>query len=173
MIIVYTGNGKGKTTAAIGAVIRSVGWKKKVVIVQFIKHESWPSGERTILRNLGVEVFVMGKSWVGIMGDKKELNEHKNAAKDAVEKVVATLNSAKFDLIVCDEILGALHSGLILKSDVLSILNTLYKMQNTDLIMTGQNAPKWLIEKSDLVTEMKKIKHPYDNGLLAKKGIDF
>ena len=208
MLIIYTGLGKGKTTAAVGAVIRSVGWKKRVALVQFVKHESWPSGEREVLRKLGVDVFVMGKSWVGIMGDKKEIGIHKKAAAEGIELIIKLINETiktnktnkldksglrssvaplpaglksnkankpitQYDLVVCDEILGALFGKLITKKDIENILNTLYKIPNTDLIFTGQNAPEWLIGKADLVTEMKKIKHPYDKGIIAKKGIDY
>lgn len=201
MLLIYTGVGKGKTSAAIGASVRCVGWGKKVALVQFIKAESWPSGEREVLRNLGVDVFVMGKSWVGIMGDKRERSEHQDAAKKAVGKVLKLLSldkikdqnskiknnnkelsskikkNCEYDLIVCDEILGALHGGLIEKEDVEEILRLALLSQNEnhtcDIIFTGQNAPQWLIEKADLVTEMKKIKHPYEVGVLAKKGIDY
>lgn len=173
MLIIYTGLGKGKTSAAIGAAIRSTGWKKKVVIVQFIKEESWASGERAVLRSLGVDLFVMGKSWVGIMGDKKEKVIHINAAKAAVEKVLDLFKQGSYDLIICDEILGALYGNLIRKTDINKILKSYLLNPNSDLIFTGRNAPDWLIKKADLVTEMVKVKHPYDKGIIAKKGIDY
>ncbi len=170
MLIIYSGNGKGKTTAAFGLALRASGYNKKVLILQFVKEEAWPEGARVVIReNLkNITIKALGSGWVGIMGDKKPLSFHKKAAKKAVSECLKAIKSKKFDLIILDELIGSLHGKLITKSDVLKIIKT-----PTDLVLTGRNCPDWLIKKADLVTEMKEIKHPFQKGLQAKKAIDY
>lgn len=175
MLILYTGNGKGKTTAALGMALRASGYDKKVCLLQFVKEESWPEGARLAIRkNLpNIEIRALGSGWVGIMGDKKPLKVHKQAAKKAVSEATKAIKSKKYDLIILDELLGSLHGKLITRSDVLKILNEKYKTKNVDLVLTGRNAPSWLIKQADLVTEMREIKHPFQKGFQAKRGIDY
>lgn len=177
MIIIYTGNGKGKTTAAFGLALRAAGWGKNIKIIQFIKKESWPDGARVAIRKYlssNIDISAEGKGFVGIMGDTKPLLEHKKTAKQALNNAQKAILSKKYDVLVLDEILGALHGKLITKKQINSLFSThLPIYSSTDLILTGRNAPKWLIAMADLVTEMKEIKHPFNLGIYAKKGIDF
>lgn len=170
MIIVYTGNGKGKTTAALGLILRSSGYGKKILLVQFVKNSF--SGELKTLRKLkGVRVVQGGKGYVGIMGDKLSLEEHKKSAFETLRKLKKEVELGNWDLIVADEILGALVGKLIRLSDVLELLKS--KPENLDLILSGREAPKEIINLADLVTEMKEIKHPFKSGIMAKEGIDY
>lgn len=175
MLIIYTGNGKGKTTAAFGLALRASGYDKKVCILQFVKEETWPEGARIAIRkNLkNITINALGSGWVGIMGDKKPLSFHKKNAKKTVAEALKIIKSKKFDLIILDEILGSLHGKLITKSEVSKILTTSTQQPATDVMLTGRNAPAWLIKKADLVTEMQEIKHPFQKGIQAKKGIDY
>jgi cob(I)alamin adenosyltransferase len=174
MLIIYTGSGKGKTTASFGMALRASGYGKNVLILQFVKEESWPEGARIAIRkNLStVEIRALGSGWIGIMGDKKPLSNHKKSAQNAVKEAIKAIKSKKYDLIILDELLGTLHGKLITKKEVRSLLNTSYAIRNSppDLVFTGRNAPKWLVDKADLVTEMKEIKHPFQKGIQAKKG---
>lgn len=171
LVIVYTGEGKGKTTAALGLVLRAVGYKKKCLVVQFGK--IWFTGEAEAVKKLKPFVkFVQGgKGFVKIMGDKLPLGEHKKAAKETFEELYQEMISEKWDLIVADEIVGAVASGLLPKNSLMKLIKN--KPADLDLVLTGHHASKELIEMVDLVTEMKPIKHPFEKGILAKKGIDF
>lgn len=170
MVIVYTGNGKGKTTAALGLILRASGYGKKILLIQFIKNNL--SGELKALRKFkGVKVIQGGKGFVGIMGDKLSFSEHQNFAQQTLEKLVKEIKSGNWDLVVADEILGALAGKLIKLSDVLDLLKI--KLDDLDLVLTGRGAPKEIINLAEIVTEMKEIKHPFKQGILGKKGIDF
>lgn len=172
LIIVYTGNGKGKTTAALGLCVRACGYNLKVAIVQFVKG-SWQYGELDGIKRLepNVELIRKGKGFVGIIDDKLPREEHEKAAVEALTFVEGLVNSGKYNIIVLDELNVAVSLGLIEIDDVLKILDN--KPADLDIIITGRNAHEKLIEKADLVTEMKEIKHPYQKGILAKKGIDY
>ena len=172
LLIVYTGNGKGKTTASLGMVIRAVGYNWKVCIIQFVKG-SWKYGELKGIKRLepDVELHLVGEGFVGIIDDTKEFSEHQKAAKDGIAFALEKINSEKYDLIILDELNIAADLELVSKLDVLSILDAAENKQH--LVITGRNAPDYLIEKADLVTEMKEIKHPYQDGILAQKGIDW
>ncbi|MDO8570828.1 MAG: cob(I)yrinic acid a,c-diamide adenosyltransferase [Candidatus Daviesbacteria bacterium] len=170
MVIVYTGNGKGKTTAALGLILRSSGYGKKILLIQFIKNSF--SGELKSLKKIkGVKVIRGGRGYVGIMGDKLSLEEHKKVAQKTLKKLSHEIKSGNWDLIVADEILGALTGKLIKLADVLEIIKK--KPENLDLVLTGRGTPKEIINLSDLATEMKEIKHPFKSGKMAKKGIDY
>lgn len=171
LIIVYTGDGKGKTTAALGMALRTIGWGGKVLVYQFVK--AWKTGEhKTIERYLpDITIIPAGEGFVGIMGDRKPKSQHKASAKRALEQVTKEIMSKKWTTVVLDEINGAIEGGLLSLKDVLSLLAT--KPEEVNLVLTGREAKPEIIEKADLVTEMKKVKHPYDAGILAKKGVDF
>jgi cob(I)alamin adenosyltransferase len=172
LVIVYTGNGKGKTTAALGLCVRACGYGMKVAIVQFIKG-SWQSGEIEGIKKLApnVEFIRMGRGFVGIIDDKLPRSEHEKAAGEALEFVRGMLLSNKYDIIILDELNVAVHLGLIEIEDVLKLIDD--KPAELNLVITGRNAHKKLIERADLATEMKEIKHPYQKGILAQKGIDY
>jgi cob(I)alamin adenosyltransferase len=172
LIIVYTGNGKGKTTAALGLCVRACGYDLKVAIVQFVKG-SWQYGELDGIKRLApnVELIRKGKGFVGIIDDKLPRQEHEEAAEEALTFVEELVQSDKYDIIVLDELNVAVSLGLIEIDGVLKILDN--KPVRLDIVITGRDAHEKLIEKADLVTEMKEIKHPYQKGILAKKGIDY
>lgn len=171
LVILYTGEGKGKTTAALGLVLRAIGYKKKCLIVQFGK--IWFTGELEGAKKLAplVKFIQGGRGFVKILGDKLPLKEHKKAAQKAYNILYKEMTSDKWDVVVCDEIVGAVYSGLLPLSKVVRLIKD--KPERLDLVLTGHHAPKRLIELSDLVTEMQEVKHPYQKGILAKKGIDF
>lgn len=171
LVIIYTGHGKGKTTAALGLVLRAVGYKKRCLIVQFGKN--WFTGELVGIKKLSplVKMIQGGKGFVGILGDKLPLEEHKKAARDTFDLLYKEVISGKWDVVVADEIMGAIYSGLLPVSFGEKLIKD--KPQNLDLVLTGRNAPSKLTNLADLVTEMKEVKHPYQKGILAKKGVDF
>lgn len=171
LVILYTGEGKGKTTAALGLVLRAVGYKRKCLIVQFGK--IWFTGEIEGVKKLApyVKLIQGGKGFVKILGDKLPLSEHKKAALDTLNLLKRELKSGKWDIVVADEIVGAVSSKLLPLKEVVMLITD--KPKRLDLILTGHHAPKRLIKMADLVTEMQEVKHPYQKGILAKKGIDF
>ncbi len=171
LVIVYTGEGKGKTTAALGLALRAVGYKKKVLIIQFGK--SWFSGEVEGVKKLGSSVKLIqgGKGFVKIMGDKLPLEEHKKAAQESLEKLLQEVVSNKWDLVIADELVGAVAGGLLDVDQVLDLITR--KPLELDLVLTGHHAHPKIVEQADLVTEMVSIKHPFEKGIIAKKGIDF
>lgn len=171
LVIVYTGLGKGKTTASLGLALRAAGYKKRVLIVQFGK--IWFSGELESLKKLApfVKLIQGGKGFVKILNDKLPLNEHKMAAKETFNKLYQETLSGRWDVVIADEINGALCSKLLKLTDALRLIKD--KPASVDLILTGRFAHPKLIEEADLVTEMKMVKHPFERGLLAKEGIDY
>jgi len=172
LVIVYTGDGKGKTTAALGLCIRAVGYDEKICIVQFIKG-SWKYGELEGIKKLAsnVELYQKGLGFVGIIDDKLDKSEHIKAAKEALEFAREKILSGKYDIVILDEINVAIHLDLIGVEDVLKVIDE--KPELLDLVLTGRNAKKEIIERADLVTEMREIKHPFQKGIMAQKGIDF
>lgn len=171
LTIIYIGDGKGKTSAAVGLAVRAAGYGYKVLFLQFVKG-SWKSGETEILNRLpNVEVKVMGLGFVGILGDKRKLQEHRLAAKKAYNFARRALKSGKYFLVILDEAISAIETNLITADDLLKLIRE--KNEATHLCMTGHKRIKKLIEAADLVTEMKMLKHPYYKGILAQKGIDF
>jgi cob(I)alamin adenosyltransferase len=172
LVIVYTGDGKGKTTAALGLCIRAVGYDKKVCIIQFIKG-SWKYGEIEGIKKLApnVEFHRKGLGFVGIIDDKLERSEHVRAAGEALKFAEGQMLSGRYDIVILDEINVAVKLGLIEVDDLVDLINK--KPEGLDLILTGRNAAEEVVERADLVTEMREIKHPFQKGIKAKKGIDF
>ncbi|MCJ8305538.1 MAG: cob(I)yrinic acid a,c-diamide adenosyltransferase [Nitrosopumilus sp.] len=172
LTIVYTGKGKGKTTAALGIVLRAVGYEKKVCMIQFIKG-SWHYGEMTSSKKLEpeFEMITVGKGFVGIIDDKTPKEDHKEIAKEAIKISNEKIQSGKYDIVILDEINYAVNLDLISVEDVLNLIKS--KPQKVDLVLTGNYAKDEVIEIADLVTEMREIKHPFQRGVKAKKGIDF
>ncbi len=172
LLIVYTGNGKGKTTAALGMCVRAVGYGWRVCVLQFVKG-SWKSGEQKGIKRLApeVEMRTIGKGFVGIIGDDKPIVEHQEAARLGLLEAEQILKSQEFELVILDELCVALQLGLVTREAVQAVLDSRGKEQH--LLVTGRGAPDWLIEAADLVTEMKEIKHPFQNGVEAQKGVDW
>lgn len=171
LTVVITGEGKGKTTAAMGLVLRSLGHGKKVLIIQFGKASF--SGEIKALEKFGdsVKLIQGGKGFVGILGDKKTLEEHKTAAKATLDQLTKEMKVNKWDMIVADEIIGAVSGKLLTKEAILSLIDQ--KPTALDLVLTGRGADASIIKKADLVSKVKSIKHPFEKGVKIKKGIDF
>lgn len=172
LVIVYTGNGKGKTTASLGVALRAVGHGLKVCMVQFIKGE-WHYGELNSLKKLepDFELIVAGKGFIGIIDDDHAFEEHVRAAKTALDIVGQKMSLDIFDIIILDEINYAVHLGLLNLGEVMRIVKN--RPKHLSLILTGNYACDEIILLADLVTEMKEIKHPYKKGIKAKRGIDF
>jgi len=172
VVIVYTGNGKGKTTAALGMALRAAGHGKKTLIVQFIKNFQ-NYGELKFVKkyNCGIEIKSMGKGYVKIKGDKFPFEEHVKAAKQALKFAKDKILSKKYHIIVLDEINIALEKKLLSLQEVIKLIQQ--KPPDLHLVLTGRNAPKKLIQLADLVSEVEEIKHPYKKGILAQKGIEY
>ncbi len=172
IVIVYTGNGKGKTTASLGVALRAIGHGLRVCMVQFIKGE-WHYGELNSIKKLepDFELIVAGKGFIGIIDDDHAFEEHVRAAKTALDIVEQKISLDTFDIIILDEINYALHLGVLQLADVMRILQN--RPRHLSLILTGNHACEEIITLADLVTEMKEIKHPYKKGIKAKRGIDF
>ena len=172
LLVVYTGNGKGKTTAALGMCVRAVGYGWKVCVIQFVKG-SWKYGELEGIKRLAplVELQVVGEGFVGIIDDNKQFEEHCQAARDGLALARQKIESGEFELVILDELNVALDLKLLSAEAVRALLESRPPAQH--LVITGRGAPDWLIEAADLVTEMKEIKHPYRQGIKAQKGIDW
>ncbi len=156
LVIVYTGNGKGKTTAALGMALRAVAYNYKVCMIQFIKG-SWRYGEMKSYERLKpeFELIIAGEGFVGIIDDKKHIDEHKRAARRALEISREKISSNKYYIVILDEINYAIKLGLINVDDVIDIINS---RNDTNLVLTGNHAPQEIIELADLVTEMREIR---------------
>ena len=172
LVIVYTGGGKGKTSAALGLVLRAVGYNHKVCMIQFVKG-SWHYGELDSAKRLApeFELITAGKGFVGILDDKSPREEHVKAANDTLAISKEKIMSGKFNVVILDEINYAVQLELLKIDDVIDLIKS--KPLELDLVLTGNHATKEVIEIADLVTEMKEIKHPFKSGIKAKKGIDF
>lgn len=172
LIAVYTGNGKGKTTAALGTVVRAAGYGLQVYMLQFIKG-SWHYGELDGAELLKPYFTIerMGKGFYKILDDDLPEEEHRAAAAAAATRAIEVLKSGEYDIVILDEINVAVMTKLLPVSKVLEIIDA--KPPTCHLILTGRGAPQEVIDRADLVTEMKEIKHPYQKGHLAQKGFDF
>ena len=166
-IQIYTGNGKGKTTAAIGLAVRAAGHNKNCFIGQFMKGQEY--GELKTLQNIPqieVEQFGISKC----ITKEEVTNEYIEKSKKALLKCESKMLSGKYEIIILDEINVSVWFGLVTEKDVLELIEK--KPENVELILTGRYAPESIIEKADLVTEMKNIKHYYDKGVNARDGIE-
>ena len=177
LVVIYTGDGKGKTTAALGMVLRALGHGWRVLVIQFFKGD-WPVvfGELEMGKRLApqLEVLQLGKGFVKHMGDRKPFKEHQQAAAEALETARERIASGRYDLIVLDEIIYAIdYAGVQLVSveAVLALIDA--KPPALHLMLTGRNAPQAIVERADLVTEMREIKHPWQQKIPAQAGIDF
>jgi cob(I)alamin adenosyltransferase len=168
LVLVHTGNGKGKSSSAFGVIVRALGWKQKVGVVQFIKG-TWITGERQFFDKLGQVVWhTMGE---GFTWDTQDKDRDIAAATAAYQKACEMMESGEFDLIVLDEINIALRYDYL---DVNAVLDGLKaRSDKTSVILTGRDAKPELMEYADLVTEMTEIKHPYAAGIKAQRGVDF
>lgn len=171
LIIVFTGTGKGKTTAALGLALRGAGHGFQTLMIQFIKG-SWKSGELGGADMLApfLDIIPMGKGFIRF-DQEGPAPEDEQAVREAWELAKRQIASGRYDMIVLDEINYVIDYGLLPVEEVLGILET--KPGSLNLVLTGRNAHPGVIEAADLVTEMVEIKHPYGKGVKAQKGIEF
>jgi cob(I)alamin adenosyltransferase len=175
MILLFTGNGKGKTTASLGQMVRVLGRGKSALMIQFIKGP-WISGEDEFATasNLPSDRFAirkMGLGFVGILGDTLPIEDHKAAARKALNMFVEEKNLGKWHLIALDEINVALSLGLLDLKDVIEAVKDY--PDDRILILSGRGATQELIDVADLVTEMREIKHPFAQGGKARPTVEF
>ncbi|GAC1538385.1 MAG: cob(I)yrinic acid a,c-diamide adenosyltransferase [Polyangiales bacterium] len=165
---VYTGHGKGKTTAALGMVFRALGRGMRVTVVQFIKGK-WKTGERLFAETLpALRFHVMG---LGFTWDSDDLGRDKAAARAAWDTARGEILSGERDLVVLDELTYAFHYDFLSVDDVLAALRA--RPAHVHVVITGRNAPESLIEAADLVSEMVVVKHPFTAGVKAQIGVDY
>jgi cob(I)alamin adenosyltransferase len=172
-VIVYTGDGKGKTTAAVGLTVRAAGGRFRVFFLQFIKGR-WKTGERDILRSLpGVDLEVTGRGFTieRLRDPRIPQEDHEAAARHGWQVARQVVLENSYDMVVLDELLGAIKAGLVPLDEVLALVRD--KPPTQHLVMTGRNAPPELIEAADLVSEVRPVKHPYQQGIKAQRGIEF
>jgi cob(I)alamin adenosyltransferase len=170
LILLYTGNGKGKTTAALGQVLRAAGHGFKVAIIQFIKNLE-NTGEIKAAKAIfadHLEIYPMGS---GFTWDAKDAEELRQAAEKGWALAREKIKGGEYCMIILDELTYALNYGLLDQDEVVTFLEQ--KPETLHIIITGRDASDKLIDLADLVTEMKEIKHPYQNGVKATKGIEY
>lgn len=172
LIIVFTGNGKGKSSAALGITLRAFGHNMHVSFVQFIKSPS-NTGEAMAAERLSsqIEFVSMGKGFVNYRDNAASPDEHKKAAAHALSTAQQRILTGSWDIVVLDEINNAVQLGLVDIGDVLKLVRS--KPPKLHLVLTGRDAHPDLIEAADLVTEMREIKHPFESGVKAQKGVDY
>lgn len=192
-IYIFTGDGKGKTSAALGVAMRAICADLKVAWVAWYKESSWDIAERRLPELVDIDMFFLGEGFYiqessnqnqglskavktaalktgGQVIDKASQKKHQQTAQAALKKAKELVKTDQYDLVVCDEINNAIHDKLVSLNQVKKLLQNRKK---THLVFTGRNASKEVIDLADLVTEMKKVKHPYDQGQPAVRGLDF
>jgi cob(I)alamin adenosyltransferase len=170
LIHIYTGNGKGKTTAATGLAVRAAGRNKKVVFAQFLK--SGESGELVSLEKLGIALVHSGKKfgWVRTMDDETKVL-CKNAQEAILSRIEEIVRGSDVDVIILDEVLDAVSVGMLDENHLKTFLSG--KSARTEIIITGRPVPPWLFEIADYLSDVTKVKHPFDSGIKAREGIEF
>ena len=167
LTILYTGNGKGKTTAALGQALRAVGHGFSVCVVQFIKGR-WPTGEAKACAYLaGLEFHVTGSGFTW----KQSPEESRRAAEEGWALAEGKIMSGAFDLVVLDELTYVINYGLVAEGRILEVIRR--RPPGVHLVVTGRDASPALVREAELVTEMREVKHPYAEGVKAQPGIEF
>lgn len=168
LVMIYTGHGKGKTTAALGQMLRARGWDMSVVMFQFIKNTVLDTGEHRISRKLGLDIRSLG---TGFTWESKDQTKAKALAMEQWCQCREAILSGQFDMIIMDEVSYPLNHDWILLSEVIDTIQR--RPEGMHLILTGRDMPQQLNAMADLVTEMTEIKHPYQQGIKAQKGIEY
>jgi len=168
LVLVNTGEGKGKSTAAFGTAIRAVARGWRVGVIQFLKSGDWKVGEEAVGRQLGIDWWALGD---GFTWDSKDIEESEAIAREAWSVAKQKIDSGEYELVVLDEITYPINWGWVALNDVLEVIAA--RPPKVNLILTGRDAPDELIELADTVTEMVKVKHAFDRGVMARRGIDF
>jgi cob(I)alamin adenosyltransferase len=186
LVQIYTGDGKGKTTAALGLALRAAGQGHKVLIYQFLKPPSLKNGERRAISSLpSIKIESLDIQWDmkkrspvsgrspqrGSSNDQKAITAVRTAIHKTLEQLAASAAKREFDILILDEIVYCLSQGLAKLEDIKTLITN--RDKHVEIIMTGRGATKELIALADLVTEMRNIKHPFDNGAAARRGIEF
>jgi cob(I)alamin adenosyltransferase len=178
VVIVYTGDSKGKTSAGIGLLVRALGNRWNVAFIQFIKY--WGVGEHVFIRDImplfkdQLYFYKGGKGFYkagNLSAEFVSEDQHKQAAAETYDEAYRAATSGAYDLVICDEINNAVHDGLLSKDQLESLITD--RAANTSLCLTGRNFPDDLLDMADIVTNMTKIKHHFDDKFLANKGIDY
>lgn len=168
LVLVNTGDGKGKSTAAFGTMLRAVARGWPVAVVQFLKSGTWHVGEEDIGRKLGVDWWALGD---GFTWDSTNMDETQAVALEAWSFAAATISAGAHRLVILDEITYPINWGWLPVADVVDAIRN--RPADVTVIVTGRDCPREIINIADTVTEMRKIRHAYDTGVMAKKGIDY
>jgi cob(I)alamin adenosyltransferase len=168
LLIINTGDGKGKSSSAFGVMLRAVARGWRVIVIQFIKSDKWQTGERKMAEQLGVDWITGGD---GFTWESDDMDATVEAAKEAWDKARRVLADGEYDLVILDEATYPVSFEWIPVDEVVQALTD--RSARTNVIVTGRDADEALIEIADTVTEMKKIKHVFDEGVSARKGLDF
>ena len=178
VVVVYTGEGKGKTSASLGLMVRALGNRWRVAYIQFIKY--WGVGEHTFIRDIlplykdDLMFYKGGKGFYDageLSASNISAEQHKEAALETYNVALEAATSGDYHLVICDEINNAVHDGLITEQQLKQLIQT--RKPSTSLCLTGRDFPPSLLEYADIVTDMHKVKHHFDDKFLANKGIDF
>jgi len=168
LVLVNTGDGKGKSTAAFGVVMRGVARDWKVCVIQFIKSGKWKVGEEKVARRLGVEWLKGGD---GFTWESPDLDQSEGRARAAGQLAAAAIKGGEYQLVVLDEITYPMNWGWIDGNEVVDTIQS--RPDRVNIVATGRDAPAELVDVADTVTEMVKVKHAYDRGIQARRGLDF
>ena len=175
LVQIYTGDGKGKTTAAFGLALRAAGQGNKVLIYQFLKPPCLDIGERPTLRAsaVGIEIEALNAPWdmAKSLDDEGAVAKMRLAIGDALEEIARLAERRVYDVLILDEIVFCLAKGLAKLEDIKGIIDR--KDPGVEIVMTGRGASRELLALADLVTEMRNVKHPLEKGLSARRGIDY
>ena len=168
VVVVNTGHGKGKTTAAMGTLIRAVARGWSVCVIQFIKSGQWRAGEEQVARQLGVDWWTIGD---GFTWDSEDLDRSQAISRAAWEAARDKISSGAHDVVVLDEITYPMNWGWISSDEVAAAIRA--RPRHVNVIATGRDAPPELVDVADTVTEMVNVRHAYDRGVRARRGIDY
>lgn len=168
LFLVNTGDGKGKSSAAFGVMLRALARNWNVAVNQYLKSGAWNTGEEKIGRQLGVEWWVIGE---GFTWDSTDLNRDRAVAQEAWRHAKLVITSGAHQLVILDEITYPMNWGWISSQDVIDTIRN--RPEHVSVVATGRDAPAALIEIADTVSEMRNVKHAFASGIAAKKGIDF
>lgn len=168
LVLVNTGDGKGKSTAAFGTAMRALARGWRVAVIQFLKSGDWTVGEEKIGTKAGVDWWALGD---GFTWDSENMDESEAVAREAWARAKEVIGGGEYELVVLDEITYPMNWAWIETNDVIDTIRS--RPERVNLILTGRDAPHALVEVADTVTEMVKVKHAFDRGVMARRGIDY
>ena len=168
LVLVNTGDGKGKSSAAVGVLVRAVARGWKVAVVQFLKSGDWATGEQKIAEQLGVDWWAIGD---GFTWDSEDLTESAAIAGEAWSKAKELIEAGEHQVVILDEVTYPMNWGWISTDEVIAVVES--RPERVNIVLTGRDAPEALLEIADTATEMVQIKHAFEQGIRAKKGIDY